>query len=71
MLEKDQFDSHSGFREYVKGEKCIKFFSFAKEPFCKLSNFCLIKDGIEVFGLRYATTEHAYQAQKFIADQRE
>jgi predicted NAD-dependent protein-ADP-ribosyltransferase YbiA (DUF1768 family) len=66
-----KFNPKSGFREYVKGESCLKFFSDAKEPVCKLSNFCLIKEGIEVFGIRYATSEHAYQAQKFIAQQRE
>ncbi len=71
MLKKFQSNPKTKFREFLKGESCINFFSNAKEPIFKLSNLFLIKEGIEVLGLRYASSEHAYQAQKFIAEQRE
>jgi len=48
----------------------INFFSNAKMPFCKLSNFSHIKDGIIVNDITYASTEHAFQAQKYIKDDR-
>jgi hypothetical protein len=35
------------FREYVSNEEAIKFYSCGINPFHKLSNFALIKDGIE------------------------
>lgn len=48
----------------------IKFYSNAKKPFCKLSNFSNIKDGIMVDDIRYASTEHAFQAQKYVKEDR-
>ncbi len=43
----------------------IKFYSNAKEPYYKLSNFNYIKQGINYNGLIYPSVEHAYQASKF------
>ena len=43
-------------REYVPNEK---------KPFNKLSNFAMISQGIEVNGLTFISTEHAFQAQRF------
>jgi predicted NAD-dependent protein-ADP-ribosyltransferase YbiA (DUF1768 family) len=62
------------FREYIptidKEEEVIKFYSCGTNPFHKLSNFALIKDGIEFDGLIFYSTEHAFQAQKYIKEQR-
>lgn len=49
----------------------IKFYSNATKPYYKLSNFAYIKDGIEVDGIVYPSTEHAFQAQKFIQKDRQ
>ena len=46
-------------------EKYIKFYSNAKEPYNKLSNFHYIKEGIKYNGLIYPSVEHAYQSTKF------
>jgi len=58
------------FREYIPDEEVIKFYSYGIKPFHKLSNFALIKDGIEFNGLIFYSTEHAFQAQKYIKEQR-
>lgn len=58
------------FREYTFGEEVTKFYSCGIKPFNKLSNFALIKDGIEFDGLIFYSTEHAFQAQKYIQEQR-
>lgn len=58
------------FREYIPNEEIIKFYSCGIKPFHKLSNFVLIKDGVEFDGLIYYSTEHAFQAQKYIKEQR-
>lgn len=54
----------SSFDEYTT------FFSNAKEPYYKMSNFNHIKDGIYFRGLKYNSTEHAFQAQKYILSDR-
>ena len=46
-------------------DKYIKFYSEAKEPYNKLSNFHYIKEGIKYNGLIYPSVEHAYQSTKF------
>lgn len=46
------------------------FFSNAKYPYYKMSNFNHIKDGIIFNGLKYNSTEHAFQAQKYIESDR-
>jgi len=48
----------------------ISFHSNAKKPYYYLSNFTYIKDGIIVDDLNFPTTEHAYQAQKYIVKDR-
>lgn len=48
----------------------INFFSNAKSPFCKLSNFSHIKDGIIFDGIKYPSSEHAFQAQKYVKEDR-
>ena len=58
------------FREYILDEEVIKFYSCGIKPFHKLSNFALIKDGIEFDGLIFYSTEHAFQAQKYVKEQR-
>jgi predicted NAD-dependent protein-ADP-ribosyltransferase YbiA (DUF1768 family) len=58
------------FREYTLNEEVINFYSCGIKPFHKLSNFALIKDGIEFDGLIFYSTEHAFQAQKYIKEQR-
>lgn len=45
--------------------KYICFYSDAKEPYNKLSNFHYVKEGILYNGLKYPSVEHAYQASKF------
>lgn len=57
-------------REYIPGENVIKFYSNAVKPYYLFSNFALIEEGIEHEGLVYISTEHAFQAQKYIKDQR-
>jgi len=58
------------FRKYTSSEMVINFWSNGKKPFHNLSNFCLIQGGIEYNGLIYPSTEHAFQAQKYIQSQR-
>jgi len=58
-------------RNYTNGEPVINFWSNAKKPYYNLSNFVLIPDGIEYDGIIYPSTEHAFQAQKYIESQRE
>jgi predicted NAD-dependent protein-ADP-ribosyltransferase YbiA (DUF1768 family) len=58
------------FREYNTNEETINFYSCGRKPFHKLSNFALIKDGIVFDGLTFYSTEHAFQAQKYIKEQR-
>jgi predicted NAD-dependent protein-ADP-ribosyltransferase YbiA (DUF1768 family) len=58
------------FREYQKNEDIINFYSCGKAPYYKLSNFALISDGIIFDGLTFHSTEHAFQAQKYIKEQR-
>ena len=58
------------FRNYVPGECCINYWSNSKFPYCYLSNFAFILDGIEYDGLTYYSLEHAFQAQKYIKEQR-
>jgi len=43
----------------------IYFYACGKSPFHKLSNFAIIDDGIIYDGLKYCSTEHAFQAQKY------
>ena len=57
-------------RNYTKGELVINFWSNAKVPFNNLSNFALIPEGIEYEGIIYSSTEHAFQAQKYIESER-
>ena len=60
------------FREYIPmlDKEVINFYSCGIKPFHKLSNFALIKDGIEFDGLIFYSVEHAFQAQKYIKEQR-
>ena len=51
-------------------KEVINFYSCGIKPFHKLSNFALIKDGIEFDGLIFYSVEHAFQAQKYIKEQR-
>ena len=62
--------SENDFREYIKNEKVIQFYSSAKEPYYNLSNLSIIREGIDYNGIKYPSTEHAYQAQKFIESDR-
>ena len=57
-------------REYIENEPYIPFYACGKPPYNMLSNFAYIKEGIEYDGLRYISTEHAFQAQKYIKEQR-
>lgn len=57
-------------REYHNGELFIPFWSNGKKPFYKLSNFAFISGGIEYDGIIYSSTEHAFQAQKYIESHR-
>ena len=59
------------FRDYIRGELAINFWSNGKEPLNNLSNLALISDGIEYDGKIYPSTEHAFQAQKYIESQRD
>ena len=58
------------FRNYSNGELIISYWSNAKPPFCYLSNFTFIEGGIEYDGIIYPSVEHAFQAQKYIKEQR-
>ena len=58
------------YRNYNSSESVLNFWSNSKKPFCNLSNFALIPNGIEYDGLIYPSTEHAFQAQKYIESQR-
>jgi predicted NAD-dependent protein-ADP-ribosyltransferase YbiA (DUF1768 family) len=58
------------FRDYLEGELVINFWSNSQFPYCYLSNFAFILDGIEYDGLTYYSVEHAYQAQHYIKEQR-
>ena len=58
------------FRIYNSNELVINFWANGKAPFHNLSNFALILDGIEYDGIVYPSTEHAFQAQKYIQSQR-
>ncbi len=58
--------------EYTfKGGEYIKFYSNATSPYNKLSNFYHIKEGIEIDGITYPSSEHAFQAQKYILSDRQ
>lgn len=63
-------DEKYNLRQYSPGEEFIAFYSNAKEPYYKLSNFSDIQDGINIFGELYYSTEHAFQSQKYIEEQR-
>lgn len=58
------------FREYQSEEKVVNFYACGLKPYNKLSNFAFIKEGILFEGIRYYSTEHAFQAQKYIEEQR-
>jgi|SRR3990172_2081900 len=51
-------------------EPVLPFFSNAIKPMFKLSNFAHIREGINVDGIIYPSSEHAYQAQKFVEKDR-
>ena len=53
------------FREYIKNEEFISFYSNAKAPYNKLSNFAIINDTISIKKNIFISTEHAYQSRKF------
>ncbi len=54
------------FREYIPGEEVTSFFSNAKQPLNKLSNFAFISDGLDIFGEIYISSEHAFQSKKYL-----
>lgn len=56
------------FREYEEGENYISFFSNAKFPLHKLSNFAECE--IIFNGKKYISTEHAFQSRKYIKEDR-
>lgn len=58
------------FREYKNNESYVTFYACGKSPINKLSNFALIEQGIIYDGIMYNSTEHAFQAQKYIKEQR-
>ena len=58
-------------RNYNEGELVINFWSNGKVPFHNLSNLASIPDGINYDGIIYPSTEHAFQAQKYIQNQRQ
>jgi len=51
-------------------EEVISFNSQSKYPNYLLSNFAYIKEGIVVEEIKYPSTEHAFQAQKYIEEDR-
>ena len=58
------------FRNYKSSELVINFWANGKAQFHNLSNFALISDGIEYGGIIYPSTEQAFQAQKYVENQR-
>ena len=58
-------------RNYNERELVINFWSNGKVPFHNLSNLASIPDGINYDGIIYPSTEHAFQAQKYIQNQRQ
>ena len=58
-------------RNYNEEELVINFWSNGKVPFHNLSNLASIPDGINYDGIIYPSTEHAFQAQKYIQNQRQ
>ena len=58
------------FREYNNSEEVVNFYANGKFPLNKLSNFAFIENGIIFNGLTYISSEHAFQAQKYIKEQR-
>ena len=52
------------------GQSFVSFGSNAKHPYHQLSNFAWIREGINIDGIEYPSTEHAYQAQKFLQKDR-
>ena len=57
-------------RNYISNELVINIWSNAKQPFCALSNFAFIEQGIEYENIIYPSTEHAFQAQKYLLKDR-
>ena len=57
-------------REYQNNEIIVSFYACGKSPINNLSNFSFIKQGIIYDGITYYSTEHAFQAQKYIKEQR-
>ena len=55
----EYFDCHDG--DSVDESKCIYFYSNAKPPYFKLSNF--YKTNVCYNGINYPSSEHAFQAQ--------
>ena len=53
-------------RNYNRNELVLNFWSNGKSPFHNLSNFASIPDGIYYDDIIYSSTEHAFQAQKYI-----
>ena len=51
-------------------EIIVSFYACGKSPINNLSNFSFIKQGIIYDGITYYSTEHAFQAQKYIKEQR-
>ena len=58
------------FCNYIPNELVINFWANGKAQLHNLSNFAYISDGIEYDGLLYNSTEHMFQAQKYIKEQR-
>lgn len=57
-------------REYIENEGVINFYACGKPPYNKFSNFAFIEEGIMYKNLLYYSTEHAFQSQKYIKEQR-
>lgn len=57
-------------REYIENEEVINFYACGKRPYNNFSNFSLIEEGIMYDDLLYYSTEHAFQSQKYIKEQR-
>jgi predicted NAD-dependent protein-ADP-ribosyltransferase YbiA (DUF1768 family) len=57
-------------REYIAGEEIIKFYSGGLRPYHTLSNFAHVLEGIELDGLIFPSTEHAFQSQKIKESER-
>jgi predicted NAD-dependent protein-ADP-ribosyltransferase YbiA (DUF1768 family) len=56
--------------QYEPGIQVIPFYACGSKPYHRLSNFALVEEGIFFDGLMYCSTEHAFQAQKYIQEQR-